>query len=383
EHICELYNHDQNDSLIAQAPRDMAFHKSIGQWEHYYETWMHLVNTYTFMGKVNTALREVKQMHDDATQRNDNYGLALSNYAMGNAYNNMGYLPEAVKCYQLSIQFIRQTNTSETTYNDIYESYLSKGNIHSIVYSNPNNPSWVCFTDNELRIIADVAKKYDVVVVEDLAYFGMDFRQDISTPGMPPYQPTVAKYVDKYILMISSSKAFSYAGERLSVMVISDALFTAKFPDLQPYFNTQSFGHAMIYGTIYALTSGTSHSAQYAMAAILKACNDGDYNLVQGMIDYRDKAHEMKRIFTENGFTIVYDKDEDKPLSDGFYFTIGYPGFTGDKLLEELLYYGVSAISLSTCNSNREGLRACVSLVNKNQFPDLEKRLQAFHKNHQ
>jgi tetratricopeptide (TPR) repeat protein len=101
----------------------MAYHKSIGQWEHYYETWMHLVNTYTFMGKVNTALHEVKQMHDDATQRHNNYGLALSNYAMGNAYNNMGYLPEAVKCYQLSIQFIRQTNTSETTYNDIYSYY--------------------------------------------------------------------------------------------------------------------------------------------------------------------------------------------------------------------------------------------------------------------
>jgi signal transduction histidine kinase len=101
----------------------MAYHKSIGQWEHYYETWMHLVNTYTFMGKVNTALHEVKLMHDDATQRHNNYGLALSNYAMGNAYNNMGYLPEAVKCYQLSIQFIRQTNTSETTYNDIYSYY--------------------------------------------------------------------------------------------------------------------------------------------------------------------------------------------------------------------------------------------------------------------
>ena len=123
EKICELYNHDLNDSLIAQAPRDMAYHKSIGQWEHYYETWMHLVNTYTFMGKVNTALHEVKLMHDDATQRHNNYGLALSNYAMGNAYNNMGYLPEAVKCYQLSIQFIRQTNTSETTYNDIYSYY--------------------------------------------------------------------------------------------------------------------------------------------------------------------------------------------------------------------------------------------------------------------
>ena len=262
------------------------------------------------------------------------------------------------------------------------ESYLSKGNIHSIVYSNPNNPSWVCFTDKELRIIAEVAKAYDAVVIEDLAYFGMDFRRDISTPGVPPFQPTVAKYYDKYILMVSSSKAFSYAGERLAVMVISDALFSGSYPDLMTNFGSTSLGHAMVYGTVYALTSGTSHSAQYAMAAILKACNDGDYNLVQGMVAYRDKAHEMKRLFTENGFEIVYDKDEDQPLSDGFYFTIGYPGFTGEALLEELLYYGISAISLSTCGSGRQGLRACVSLVHPSQFPELEARLKVFRENH-
>lgn len=262
------------------------------------------------------------------------------------------------------------------------ESYLSKGNIHSIVYSNPNNPSWVCFTDQELRIIAEVATRYDVVVIEDLAYFGMDFRQDISMPGVPPFQPTIAKYMDNYILMISSSKAFSYAGERLAVMVISDSLYNGNFPDLKPNFGSENFGHALVYSTIYALTSGTSHSAQHAMAAILKACNDGSYNLVQGMIDYRDKAHEMKRIFTENGFEIVYDMDVDKPLSDGFYFTIGYPGFTSEALLEELLYYGVSAISLSTCGSLRQGLRACVSLVKPSQFPDLEARLKVFRENH-
>ena len=262
------------------------------------------------------------------------------------------------------------------------ESYLSKGNIHSIVYSNPNNPSWVCLTDNELRIIAEVAAKYDAVVVEDLAYFGMDFRHDISTPGVPPFQPTVAKYYDKYILMVSSSKAFSYAGERLAVMVISDALFSGNYPDLVPNFGSESLGHAIVYGTVYALTSGTSHSAQHAMAAILKACNDGEYNLVQGMVAYRDKAHEMKRLFTENGFAIVYDKDEDQPLSDGFYFTIGYPGFTGEELLEELLYYGISAISLSTCGSRRQGLRACVSLVHPSQFPELEARLKVFRENH-
>lgn len=266
---------------------------------------------------------------------------------------------------------------------DKLESYLKKGNIHSIIYSNPNNPSWICFTEKELRIIGDLANKYDVIIIEDLAYFGMDFRKDISTPGKPPYQATVAKYTDNYVLFISSSKAFSYAGERLGVLIISEKLFAGKYPDLKPYFGTESLGHAMVYGAVYALSSGTSHSAQYAMAAILKACNDGTYNLVQGVIDYRDKAHAMKKMFLDNGFKIVYDKDEDQPLSDGFYFTISYPNFTGEELLRELLYYGISAISLLITGSKREeGLRACVASVKKAQFPELEERLKLFSQNH-
>ncbi len=266
---------------------------------------------------------------------------------------------------------------------DKLESYLIKGNIHSIIYSNPNNPSWICFTENELKIIGDLVNKYDVIVIEDLAYFGMDFRKDISIPGKPPYQSTVAKYTNNYVLFVSSSKAFSYAGERLGVMVISDTLFKGNYPDLKPFFGTDNLGHAIVYGAIYALSSGTSHSAQFAMAAILKACNDGTYNIVEGMIEYRDKAHAMKKMFVDNGFKLVYDTDEDQPLSDGFYFTISYPGFSGEKLLEELLYYGISAISLAITGSQRlEGLRACVSLVHKEQFPELEKRLTLFAQNH-
>jgi len=266
---------------------------------------------------------------------------------------------------------------------DKLESYLKKGNIHSIIYSNPNNPSWICFTEKELRIIGELAKKYDAIVIEDLAYFGMDFRKDISIPGQAPYQATVAKYTDKYVLFISSSKAFSYAGERLGVMVLSDTLFQGRYPDLKPYFGTDNLGHAIVYGSVYALSSGTSHSAQYAMAAILKACNEGIYNFVEGVVDYRDKAHVMKKMFTDNGFKIVYDKDEDQVLSDGFYFTISYPGMNGEELIEELLYYGISAISLAITGSQRlEGLRACVSLVSKSQFPELQERLIAFAKNH-
>jgi len=266
---------------------------------------------------------------------------------------------------------------------DKLESVLAKGNISCMLYSNPNNPSWICFTDKELRIIAELAEKYDVIVLEDLAYIGMDFRQDFSKPGEPPFQPTVAKYTDNFLLLISSSKAFSYAGQRIGMMVISDKLFNSRFPDLLRYYVSDQFGYAMIFGSMYALSSGTAHTPQYGLAAILKAVNDGEYNFVEVVKEYGEKAAIMKKMFLKNGFTIVYDKDEDKPIADGFYFTFAYPGFTGEELLNELVYYGISAISLAITGSTRlEGIRACVSLVKREQFPDLEKRLEQFRADH-
>ncbi len=260
------------------------------------------------------------------------------------------------------------------------ESYFRKGNIHSVLYSNPNNPSWICFTDEELKTIGELANQYNVVICEDLAYFGMDFRKDYSRPGVPPYQPTVAKYTNNYILFISSSKVFSYAGQRIGMMVISNDLFGRKVEGLKKYYNVDIFGRAMVFGTVYALSSGTAHSAQYALAAMLKAANDGSFNFIDEVKIYGEKARAMKRMFTGNGFHIVYDTDVNKPIADGFYFTIAYPGYSGEQLIEELIYYGISAISLAITGSEHlEGLRACVSLVHPDQFPALEARLKKFH----
>jgi aspartate/methionine/tyrosine aminotransferase len=150
------------------------------------------------------------------------------------------------------------------------EEYLAKGNICSIVYSNPNNPSWICLSEEELKIIGDVANKYDIIVLEDLAYLCMDFRQDMSKPGMPPFQPTVAKYTDNYVLFISGSKIFSYAGQRCGLMVISNSLFKRDYPALQQRFGGTDFGSTITLRLLYALSSGTCHSSQYAMAAMLK-----------------------------------------------------------------------------------------------------------------
>lgn len=259
------------------------------------------------------------------------------------------------------------------------ESYLEKGNINSIVYSSPNNPAWFCFTSEELKIIGELATKYDVIVMEDLAYFGMDFRKDFSKPGEAPFQPSVANYTDNYILFISSSKIFSYAGQRIGIMAISDALFNRDYPDLQERFKGTSFGAIVTLRLLYSLSSGTSHSAQWALAAMLKEVNEGSFNFVDGIKEYGERAHEMKALFLENGFNIVYQKDLDVPIADGFYFTIGYPGMTGNQLVANLLYYGVSAIALDNTGSEEEGIRACVSFVQKKQFPELAERLKLFN----
>ncbi len=262
------------------------------------------------------------------------------------------------------------------------ESYLVKGDIAGIVYSSPNNPAWFCFNEEELQIIADVANKHDVVVIEDLAYFGMDFRKDISKPGIAPFQPTAAKWAKKYILMISGSKVFSYAGERIGVIVISPELYAWHTDYMKKYFAQDTFGRAIVYGTIYALSSGTSHSVQYGLTAVMKECNEGRYNMVEGIREYERKAKFMKDALVENGFEIVYDKDMNVPIADGFYFTFNYPGMTGEQTLNELVYYGISAISLDITGSDQQGLRACVSLVPNDMLPVFAERVKQFNIDH-
>lgn len=261
------------------------------------------------------------------------------------------------------------------------ESYLSTGNICAIVYSNPNNPSWICLTEEELRIIGEMSVKYDVTIIEDLAYFAMDFRQDLSRPFEPPYQPSVGHYTDNYILLISGSKAFSYAGERIAVACISDKLFHRHYSDLAARYEGLPFGLVFSTRMLYALSSGTSHSAQYAMTAMLRAACEGQFNFRKEVIVYGERAKKLKDIFTRHGFRIVYDCDGNEPIADGFYFTIGYPDMNSSQLAQELMYYGVSAINLGTTGSDQQGLRICTSFINDNQYELLEQRMQIFEEN--
>ncbi len=262
------------------------------------------------------------------------------------------------------------------------EEMLSVGNICNIVYSNPNNPAWVCLTDSELKGIGELATKYDTIVMEDLAYFGMDFRADIATPFQPPYQPSVAHYTDNYIIMISGSKAFSYAGQRIGVSIISEKLYNRPYEALRERYSIAEFGNIYVNRVLYTLSSGTAHSAQYALAAMFKAACDGNYNFLESVHEYGRRAERLKEIFAKNGFHIVYDNDMGEKISDGFYFTVGYKEMSGGKLMREMLYYGVSAIALDTTGSLQQGLRLCTSFIKNEDFELLEQRMKAFNEDH-
>ncbi len=260
------------------------------------------------------------------------------------------------------------------------EEYFKQGNIAAILESNPNDPACVCRTDEELRTIGELATKYDVIVLEDMAYMCMDFRQDLSHPFQPPYQASVSHYTDNYVMMMSASKIFSYAGERLGIVVFSPALFNREYPHLRELYGMGRMGDNYILTFLYVASSGTSHSAQHAVAAMLGAAADGTLDFVDELEEYGRRARIVKELFTRNGFHIIYDRDNDRPIGDGFFFTVGYGTMNNRDIITNLMRCGVATISLLTAYSEQSGVRVCVSALSTDeQFQVLDQRLKMFN----
>ena len=263
------------------------------------------------------------------------------------------------------------------------EEYFKTGRITAMLYSNPNNPAWTNLTDEELEIIGRLATKYDVIILEDLAYMGMDFRKDFSHPFEAPYISTVAKYTDNYVLFVSASKIFSYAGQRIAMVCISDAVYHRHYETFENFYEIPQFGDAYIFGVLYCASTGTSHSAQCAMAKMLGMAADGKLKFVEHTREYGRRAALVKKILADNGFEIVYKLDGAEPIADGFFVTATYGDMTGEELQKELLRYGISAISLPSTGSKQQGVRITVSTISSEKhFKLLEERMRKFNEDH-
>lgn len=263
------------------------------------------------------------------------------------------------------------------------EEELASGDIAAIIYSNPDNPAWICLEEEELEVIGELATRYDAVVLEDLAYFCMDYRKELGRPFEPPYLPTVARYTDNYILLLSASKIFSYAGQRIAMMCISDGLFNRRYPALaERYCDSGVFGVTLTASILYMITSGCTYSTQFGYMEMLNLSCEGVIDFVDDTREYAARTRRIKEIMLRHGFHVVYDKDIAQPVGDGFFFTVGYEGLSGDELVVELMHYGVSCISLSTTGSLQQGVRGCSSRMREELYPLLEERMAEFEKDH-
>lgn len=265
------------------------------------------------------------------------------------------------------------------------ERHLQSGRIAGILFSNPNNPTWACLTDEELRTIGELATEYDAIVLEDLAYLNMDFRDpNRGNPYAEPYQPSVGQYTHNCIQLISCSKIFSYAGQRAAFVAIDPVLGKRVYPALgKRLHNNGELLQSFAYFFLYALSSGVCHSVQYGMAAMLQAACEGKLRFVDNTREYARRAKKIKEILVRNGFHIVYDKDANgQEVGDGFFFTFGYKDWSGKKLVNKLIYYGVSAISLESTGAQREGMRGCASTIREDQYEVLDERLRKFNEDY-
>ena len=252
-----------------------------------------------------------------------------------------------------------------------------KGSIGAISWSSPNNPTWNVLTEEELKGIARICDSCDLVAIEDAAYFGMGTRTEAGRPSK-----TVAQFTDNYFLLLSASKMLSYAGERIGLLATSQQMMRRRYDGLEPAFGTKEVG-AALKRTIFNLTAGAPHSAQYAIADLLEALNAGEYDLERSLAVYSQRAKKIKTLLIDNGFYLIYESAERSTSGDGFYFTFGYPGFDAMRLFKELLYYGVTALPLQLFGSSRsDGLRGCVALIDQQNLSVLAERITRFRRDH-
>ena len=119
------YNADMKDSLISEFPQQQEFLLKQKDWKYYYDIWVLIVNHHIFTGHSNTALREVKRMYEDAQKRENNYGIGLASYGMGNAYMDIGLHEEAIEAYERCIKALNQVEKGSSTLLDVYPYYCS------------------------------------------------------------------------------------------------------------------------------------------------------------------------------------------------------------------------------------------------------------------
>ena len=94
------------------------------------------------------------------------------------------------------------------------ESLITK-NTRAIMITNPGNPTGVVLTQEEMRMIADIAKKHDLFLICDEVYREFCYDDSFGVPTMGHFRD-----IDENLIIVDSvSKRFSACGARVGCVV--------------------------------------------------------------------------------------------------------------------------------------------------------------------
>ena len=99
---------------------------------------------------------------------------------------------------------------------DELEAAMKQEGVKALILCNPSNPCGKVFTRQELMVIADLAKKYDIYVITDEVY-----EHILYEPNKHTYMASLPGMRERTIMCNSLSKTYSITGWRLGYVIAS------------------------------------------------------------------------------------------------------------------------------------------------------------------
>lgn len=135
-----------------------------------------------------------------------------------------------------------------------FEQKIVDNNVKLFILCNPHNPVGRIWTRNELKAMADICLKHQVLVISD------EIHSDFAFPGYAytPYGTLDDAYQDSVVICTAPSKTFNIAGLQVSNIFIPNAEIRAKF---QQTFNATGYDQMNAMGLVAAQAAYESGSA--------------------------------------------------------------------------------------------------------------------------
>ena len=122
--VVDYYNLAKYDSVRSTAQEAMDFCRDKkGLTRKFFEAWHLAVCSYHAQGQYNTAIREGRQMHEEAILKNDIFGQAMAYYNMGNVYYTMRHFRQSVEALEQSVRLLQREDSSESVLLEVYPYY--------------------------------------------------------------------------------------------------------------------------------------------------------------------------------------------------------------------------------------------------------------------